>query len=597
MWRSLLTHPWSIFALALLAVLITLPTLNVGLIGDDFLIREVLIGQDHREHAGTFFDLFTFADGQAAHAQLRKASGMYPWWVADSVRMSFWRPLSELTHWLDYQLWPNSPIMMHAQSVLWYGLLVLLLGRLYRMLDPHPMRNGLATLMFAVGTSHLLTVIWLAARNQLISGCVILICVTFFHQWRQGQGSRYGLLAILTFMIGLASAEAAIAALGYLVAYAAVYEHDKPWWPRLKAIIPYLVIVVMWRIFYSRLGYGSNALGGYIDPGADPVRFLLAMVLRVPTLLTAQLFGVSSSAFSFLVSPLHQMLFAAGATAAVLLCISVAKGLDIWHNHLARFYGLGALLALVPVCAAQPNDRLLLNAEFGLCALLAMLFAQAVTAYRQHKNSLTWSTKATTCVLMLVHLLLYPLATVGLAVAMPILVSVPTHDEPMSLPDAGLHSQEHVILINPPQALFVGYYPVERRYFGAKDTSTIQALASGNQTLVLTVLSDHSFTMSASTGIGDAGRDFHKDPFKVGDKVRAGRFMVTVEEVTAFGMPKVVHFEFDSSLRDKPWRLYAWGESGYVPFHLPGAGQSVKLPKVDLGKLVTKRLKSSIQQG
>ena len=47
--------------------------------------------------------------------------GIIPWWSVADVRITFFRPLSTLTHWLDFQLWPESHEMMHVHSLLWYG--------------------------------------------------------------------------------------------------------------------------------------------------------------------------------------------------------------------------------------------------------------------------------------------------------------------------------------------------------------------------------------------------------------------------------------------------------------------------------------------
>jgi len=595
LWQQFLSRPWSIAALALLGLLMALPTVNVGLIGDDFLFRELIMGKAHHAPPGSFFGLFTFADGQPAHIQALKDVGQFPWWVADNALMSFWRPLSELTHWLDYQLWPDSPVLMHVHSMLWYGLLMCLLGRLYRTLDPHALRGGLATLIFVLSSTHLFTVTWLAARNQLIAGCFVLITTMLYHRWRQGQGRRYGLWALLALATGLLSAEAAVAAMAYLVAYALAFEQGKPWWPRLRALLPFLAVVVAWRLVYQHLGYGSGGGGGYIDPGADPLRFGQAMLLRLPSLLVAELYGVSSSVLHLLPYP-TQLLYATGAAGVLLITFWAGQYVDLWSTRLARFFGLGAVLALVPVCAAESNDRLLLNAEFGLSAVLAMLFVRMVGRRHDYQGVGAWGAKFVVGALMLVHLLIFPIATAGFSLAMRDLILVPSHDEPTSLPDAGPDSRDQVLLVNPPQALFVGYYPVTRRYFGFHNASSMQALASGNQALTLTVLGERTVRMSAPLGFGEeVSRDFLKHPFKVGDQVRTGRFTVTIEDVLASShKPRTVRFDFDTPLQAAPWRLYQWGDRGYEPFTLPAVGQSVTLPAVSVGKLVAQRIKSSL---
>lgn len=590
----LLSRRWSITLLALLGTLMVLPTLNTGLIGDDFMFRSRLTGQTIQSHPGSFFGLFTFADGQTEHVQHLKDIGQIPWWAADNARMSFWRPLAELTHWLDYQLWPNSPAMMHVHSLLWYALLICLLGRLYRTLDPDFLRGGVATLIFSLSAVHLMTVIWLAARNQLMAACLLVITLQFFHQWRQGLGRRHGVFAMVSLVLGLLSAEAALATMAYLVAYAVAYEHGKSRMSRLVSLLPFVCIVIVWRLVYSQLGYGSAETGGYIDPAAAPLQFAHALLLRLPALLLSYLYGVTSSTLGSLTDAVKPM-YALGATVAVAGSALVARYVGLWATPLARFHALGALLSLVPVCAAESNDRLLLNAEIGLSALLAMLFLHMMAHHRQYTGAGAKVAKLVVGTLMVVHLLVYPLATMGLAVVTPKVVRTLERDEPLSLPDIERGAQVNVILVNPPKALFVGYYPLVREHHGLRNADSTQALASGDQLLTITVLSDRSIRMAAPDGFGEAlSRDFRTYPFKAGDQVRAGRFTATVEDVTPYGKPKVVRFEFDTPLQSASWRFYQWGEAGYVPFTLPALGQTMTLPAINVGKLAMTRLKSSL---
>lgn len=597
MWRRALSHPRSALLIALIGVLLALPTLRTGLIGDDFLFRELITGQAHQSHPGTFFGLYTFADGNAEHIQAMKDAGLFQWWAADHALMSFWRPLSELTHWADYRLWPESPALMHVHSLLWYGALAWLLSRFYRMLDPRPVRPGLAALIFAVSPMHLFTVIWLAARNQLIAGCAIVLTMMAFHLWRQGRGLAYGLLSMAFMAIGLAAAEAGVAAMGYLLAYLLTLEPDRSTWrQRWAALLPFVLIILVWRLYYNHLGYGSAGLGGYIDPGADPVRYFQTMMLRMPALLLAGLYGASSSIFHLLPER-PQVIYAFGATVVIALTIWVAHIRRLWDTPLARFFGLGAILALAPACAAATNDRLLLNAEFGLSPLIAMLLtATWKREIQAHRGRLAvWSSNVVVGMLTLIHLLLYPIATISMAIATPAMTKASMQLESLSLPDERDAPNGKVILINPPKALFVGYYPTIRRYFGLHNPSSMQALTSGDQAVMLTVLTDRRIRVNGERGLAEpVSRDLKTQPLRVGDRIRAGSFVVTVEAVNAYGNATQASFDFDTALRDAPWQLYTWGESGYERFKLPAVGHSVTLPPVNISAAMKKRLKDML---
>ena len=54
-------------------------------------------------------DLFRFVDGSADNWRHGVEMGTAPWYTEPSVRLAFARPISSLTHWLDYTFiadWP-----------------------------------------------------------------------------------------------------------------------------------------------------------------------------------------------------------------------------------------------------------------------------------------------------------------------------------------------------------------------------------------------------------------------------------------------------------------------------------------------------------
>jgi hypothetical protein len=60
--------------------------------------------------------------------------GLFPWWTSPGLRLAFFRPLSAISMWVDYQLWPNLPALMHLHSLLLYAALVAAATLLYRRL-------------------------------------------------------------------------------------------------------------------------------------------------------------------------------------------------------------------------------------------------------------------------------------------------------------------------------------------------------------------------------------------------------------------------------------------------------------------------------
>ena len=104
-----MSHRYLPFILALVAIVLVLPSLWSGLLIDDYFHRLIL--QD-----GAFFvryhtaplSMFDFADGNPERARELMDLGFFPWWTLENIRLKFLRPATVFTHWLDYQLWPDT---------------------------------------------------------------------------------------------------------------------------------------------------------------------------------------------------------------------------------------------------------------------------------------------------------------------------------------------------------------------------------------------------------------------------------------------------------------------------------------------------------
>jgi hypothetical protein len=251
--------------LAALAALLALPALWTGLQLDDYAQRAAL--RDRTGAAGlapATLDLFVFLDGDAARTRALIAHGDMPWWTLPTARVAFWRPLSALTHWLDHQLWPELPTMMHAHSLFWLAGVVAASAVLYRRLMGNTPVAGLAAALYALDAAHGFGAAWLANRNGLCAALFGALALLAHHRWRQGGGRGAMWRSCLWLACGLLSAEAAVATLAYLAAYALCLESG-PRRARLLSLAPALLIVGAWRVLHRALGYGSWGTA-YVDP-------------------------------------------------------------------------------------------------------------------------------------------------------------------------------------------------------------------------------------------------------------------------------------------------------------------------------------------
>jgi hypothetical protein len=198
-----LERRWPLF-MGLLACLLALPALRVGLIGDDYFHRTILL---HRGELATymnpFTDLFAFIKNGEVAERMREL-GYLPWWSDPNIKVSLFRPLTALTHMLDYALWPDNFALQHLQSLAWFGAGVALVAALYRMVPgTSAVAALLAGLLFAVDDSHTFPAGWIANRNALL--CLVFGVLTLLAhlRWRKTRRRRWMAWALLFFATGL----------------------------------------------------------------------------------------------------------------------------------------------------------------------------------------------------------------------------------------------------------------------------------------------------------------------------------------------------------------------------------------------------------
>ena len=339
--------------LALLGVVLCAPSLWLGLQMDDYIHRAALVGgTGFTELSNSPADLFAFITGDREANRRAVAAGFNPWWAHEDLRLAFFRPMTGLTHWLDYKLWPQWPALMHLQSLAWFAAVVVAATLLYRRMLRPAWVAGLAALLFAVDDAHGLPVLWLANRNATIGVLFGLLTLLAHDRWR-GDGWRPGaLLAPPLLLLGLLSNEGALATAAYLFAYALFLDRGT-WRGRLLSLMPCALVCVAWLVAYRQMGYGAVGSGMYIDPGATPLRFLRAAAERAPVLLLGQWLIASDLRFSMSLSSAHAMWFVA---LGFLSALAVILAPLVKRDAVARFWLTGMLLS-VPVFLHGLSDR------------------------------------------------------------------------------------------------------------------------------------------------------------------------------------------------------------------------------------------------
>jgi hypothetical protein len=585
-WKGFAASPYAIAAAATLGMLLSLPSLHVGFMIDDYIHWDILTGHFHNAHAGSPFGLFSFANGDPARTHELMEKGIFPWWTTDRLRVAFWRPLSEWTHWLDYRLWPDSPGLMHAQNIAWYGALVLALGAWFRAIDPNRARAAMATLIYAISPQHGTVIGWIANRNALVAAFFSLLTLIGFHRACGGRAHswRHALVAYTascaTFALALLSGEAAVATLAYLFAYALLLDAGPRRLARATALVPYACIVLVWHVLYLHLGYGARASGMYIDPVGDYSRFIPAVALRLPVLLLAQLFGVAATRLDFPATLSRQLVYWGSAVAAIGMFAFALRAAQVHLDRLAQFHAVGMVLALIPVCATLPDDRLLTLAGFGGAGLLAVFFFAVASRFGELRGARGIAVKSIAGYLVVVCFVASVVLLPRRVGSMARTVDPVMTDPSLTLPQKNLTMNTRVVLINPPLMWSASYLPFVRAEHGLVNPRSAIPLAPGIRPSYLTVIDGNTLEMSVPAGFIVPIDSLFRDPrlaFKPGDRVDLGYLHIDVVQVTPDGQPETVRFRFARPLSDPDLQFYIWDRFGYREFPLPERGRRIRL--------------------
>ena len=607
--KRALEHKHMPAIIAALAAVIMLPALNAGLIQDDLLhrVRVVepsqlpeqfhatgLIGDDAGTVSAAMRDMHSFARTEQDVWKLMD-SGMCPWWTAEGWRGANWRPLDSFTHWLDYRLFPNSPPLMHVHNIIWFAGLVFLLALLYRQLMTPVWMAAVAAILYTIDDSNYFPAMWIANRNLLLALFFSILTLLLHHKWRDHDSLASGIAAPFTLLLSLLSTEAGIATFAYLFAYALIIDRGGKM-RRVASLIPSFIVIVGWRIIYNSLGYGARGSGFIIDPGREPIRYLKAVVERAPALLAGQ-WGATPAEFVSAISDYAARWYLLVAVLFLAL-ILVALVPLLRENRVARFWFVGMLLCVLPICATIPMNRNLLFVAIGAFALVAQFIGGLFAKQDWAPKSRFWRVPAwILCVaLIFTHVGFTAVSRAKAPGMIPSVLkafySTVRVDPPEDLTDKTL------VVVNAPNPLLFMALPAFRAYWDEPLPERTRLLSPGFTPLKITRTGDRTLLVEAQAGnimsVDKSRKDFKPSfayfynrlsslfrpedmPFQVGQKTDLRDMSAEVVAIDSNGQPTKVLFDFAVSLDDPAlvWFKWTWknGRGSYSKFEIPAVGQ------------------------
>lgn len=568
--------------LVLIGLVLTGPALWTGYVVDDLYHRATFLGVPGFEiFRQSPFKMFGFVDGDPERTREFVDRGIYPWWTLPDLKLSFWRPLTTLSHALDYALWPDSAFLMHLHSLLWFAALIIVTAAIYRDVLGAGWIAGLAALLYVIDDARAHPVGWIANRNALIAVVFGFVCIWLHIRWRRNGNLRDFVLANAALLMALLGNEGGIAATAYLFAYAVCLDSG-PWRRRLLSLAPYAVIVLAWRAVYGLQGYGAYGSNVYTDPLASPIEFLHGYLQRTPALLLGQWALPPSDGF-FVPGAAPPRVF----PVAVLALIVYALAPLLRRDPAARFFFTGMALATVPFAACYPMDRLLTFVGLGAMGLTAQFIRAARERAFDADASLVRRriVRPLAAVLIAVHLVLAPAMLTGRIVAWGLLGHF-VRQTAAGAPLDDSSRDKTLVIVDAPTIFFTVYLGLQRAVLDlpapgrvahlGPDTwfsAPIRITRTDARTLVYEPSGSYSFFLF---------RD-EAHPMTAGETITLTDYTVSVEAVNASGRPTRVVYRFNAPLEDKSlvWlyfddhALFTDTPRTFAPFDLPAIGQTI----------------------
>jgi hypothetical protein len=522
------------------------------------------------------YDMYSIVPYDPDVDPLLHESGIRPWWSSKKFKATFMRPLTSLTLYLDHFFWPDLPWLMHVHSLLWLGLMLVTVILAYRRFLGSGALAVLAFALYALNDDHSMPASWVANRNSLICTAAVILALAFHDRWRSAGWKIGALAAPLFFLVGLLAGEFAIGFLAYLLAYAVFIDRDK-WTRRIYSLAPYALLTVTWRVAYQALGYGTSHSDFYIDPMSDSLRFTFAAAMRLPILLLDQFGFVESSLSTILTKDGKLVHSIAGCLFTGLFLIAVLPVLK--KSAVARFFSLGMLLSLVPVCATFPHARLLILSNFGGMGLVALMIDHYFKQLR-----LTNGPKPTRIMAvfvwmsLVVHLVVSPIMLPIKSMSMRYLGQIVGHAA-ASIRMGDNFENETLVIVNGPDFFSSSFTWVWRSSMGLPNPAKICVLTTSVEPVYISQKDNHTLVLRCDTGFANTISSplirASDDEFKVGDRFELGNVFILVLAMDRDNHPTMISAKFNKPIQSAKYHFVTWEGNGWVDFELPSSKETV----------------------
>ena len=231
--------------ITLLVVIAYFPTFSGDFILDD---NPLVKNNPHVKDTHSFCSYMTQEDG-ISHM---KVTGDHT---------GYYRPLINLTYWLDYKVWGMSAPGFRVTNVILHLLCCFVLFRVIFVLVGDRRAAFWVALLFALHPVNTESVSWIVSRNNILVTLFSLLSLFFYMKKCKGEGLGYLAASLFFFAMAILSKEFGLMMLPALVFYQRFLSRERPTaFKELMGYLPFVAVVVCY--FFLR----KTATGSWLSP-------------------------------------------------------------------------------------------------------------------------------------------------------------------------------------------------------------------------------------------------------------------------------------------------------------------------------------------
>jgi len=369
---------WCYFIIGLLVTLIYLPTFSGGFILDD---NSLIKNNPYIKKAHSITSYLTQEDGITD----RRDVGSY--------HTGYYRPLINLSYWIDYKLWGMKAPGFRTTNLILHILCCFLLFHILTHFINDRQAAFWATLFFALHPVNTESVSWIISRNNILVTLFVLSSFYFYIIGWERVNYAAMIFSILSFVFAIFSKEFGLMVLPILFLYQrSLSKERRSIFQELISYFPFIFIFVFY--FVLRKGATSSLLTP-LDMGQLWSRVYFAPYLIASNL---KLIFVPHNLHSFCFS-YPSTLFDWHAIVSIALVFLMVTALWIIRNNkIILFSGLSLLVLIFPVLNIIPIVSISLIAMRWL--YLPMAFISIGVAWIIQKSIVRWRMLITSLLLI-----------------------------------------------------------------------------------------------------------------------------------------------------------------------------------------------------